>query len=164
MSENNSIIQSQMRVLIISDRLADRAKELSEYFCSVGIQVVGLAETKEQALEMADQAIDFLIIAGYLKNERSYKVIEEYRKQNKTFSVVHWAMLDSLISDLCTEYKIPLKFERTLPMSEFTMFLQQHRPSKTDTLYEEAKAQDTYETADKKPLTLFEKFKYLWSK
>ncbi len=161
MSENNPLIQPQIRVLIISDRLIDQAKKLSDYFCSVGIHVIGLVETEEQALKLADQAIDFLIIAGYLRNEESYDIIKEYRNRRKIFYTVHWAMLDSLISGLCSRYEIPLRFERTLPISEFTAFLQQHRPIQSDFHYEELEAKDNHETVSKKPHTLSQKPKSL---
>ena len=126
MIESNEYVHNQISVLIISDRLIERARELSSYLCSVGIHVVGLVENKEQALKVQDQPIDFLIIAGYLKNKQNYEVINEYRKRHKTFTAIHWAMLDSLISSYCNEYKIPLMFERTRPMSDFVVYLQEH--------------------------------------
>ncbi|ROR23958.1 hypothetical protein EDD66_11289 [Mobilisporobacter senegalensis] len=130
---SNDLHIARIRVLIISDRLIDQAKELSNYLNSVGIHVIGLVQTKEQALELADQAIDFLIVAGYLKNQQNYEIISEYRKRNKTFIALHWAMLDSLIYGYCAKYKIPLKFERTSPMSDFAAYLHKHCPVPTVT-------------------------------
>lgn len=132
MYQKNSYTEPEIRVLIISDRLIDQAKKLSDYFCSAGIHVVGLVRTKQQALKLADKPIDYLIIAGFLLNESSYGIIEDYNELHKNFTAVHWAMLDQLISILCWKYKIPLKFERTLPMSEFTAFLQQYHSLKTN--------------------------------
>lgn len=129
MRENSSSFNSRkIRVLIISDRLIDRAKVLADYFRRTGrIEVVGLAENKGQALSIAqEQTFDYLIIAGYLKVEYSYGVISELQKQQKKFMPVQWSMLDSLISVFCQRYKIPLKFERTRSMQEFAAFLEEH--------------------------------------
>lgn len=119
----------KIRVLIISDRLLNQAKALSEYLqCSVSIDVVGIAESKQQALNIArDHVFDYLIIAGYLKKECTYDVIAELQKQQRRFLPVQWAMLDSLITTFCLRYKIPLKFERTLPMEDFIYFLKAHK-------------------------------------
>lgn len=120
---------SPLCVLILSDRLLDYAKKLADYLVSSGIQVAALATSKEQALIFCDERIDFLIIAGYLKKQNNYSIVEEFRSRSLPAIAVHWAMLDDLISDYCKTYKIPLKFERTLPMDEFVLFLWQHRPS-----------------------------------
>lgn len=166
MDENNPYMQNKIRVLIISDRLMDRAIELSNYLCSAGIHIVGLVKNKEQALEMIDQVIDFLIIAGYLENQQGYEVINEYRKRHKIFTAVHWAMLDSLISSYCFEYKIPLMFERTRPMSDFVVYLQEHKPSCIALTNEEIPAtSDENEQSGKQQHTLFERLKKcLWSR
>ncbi|ADL03731.1 hypothetical protein [Lacrimispora saccharolytica] len=165
MSENNPYVQNKIRVLIISDRLMDRAIELSNYLCSAGIHIVGLVKNKDQALEMVDQVIDFLIIAGYLENQQGYEIINEYRKRHKTFTAVHWAMLDSLISSYCNEYKIPLMFERTRPISDFVVYLQEHRPSCVALTDEELSAvSDENEQSCKHQYTLLERLKkYFWS-
>jgi hypothetical protein len=153
-------MQNKIRVLILSDRLMDRAIELSNYLCSAGVLIVGLVKNKEQALEMVDQVIDFLIIAGYLENRQGYEVINEYRKRNKIFTVVHWAMLDSLISSYCNEYKIPLMFERTRPFSDFLVYLQEHRPSCITLSDEEFPAvAEGNEQSYKHQYTLFERLK-----
>jgi hypothetical protein len=125
---NSSFSGSKIRVLIISDRLVDRAKILADYFRRTGrIEVVGIAENKGQALSIArDHTFDYLIIAGYLRVEYSYGVISELQKQEKKFLPVQWSMLDSLISLFCQRYKIPLKFERTRSMEEFVAFLEEH--------------------------------------
>jgi len=119
----------QIHVLIISDRLLDQANALANYLSSTGsIHVVGLAENKQQALSLAkDHAFNYLIIVGYLKMEYTYNVIEELQKQQKEFLPVQWAILDSLIATFCQRYKIPLKFERTLPITDFVSFLAAHK-------------------------------------
>ena len=160
MIESNEYVHNQIRVLIISDRLIERANELSDYLCSAGLHVVGLVGNKEQALKMVDQTIDFLIIAGYLKNQQNYEVINEYRKQHKTFTAVHWAMLDSLISSYCNEYKIPLMFERTRPMSDFVVYLQGHSPSCINPRNEAIPTvQEGNEPINKHQYTFFERLK-----
>lgn len=120
----------KIRVLIVSDRLIDQAKRLEEYFRRTeSIDVVGLAEDKQQALDVArNHSFDYLIIAGYLKAERTYSVIEELQKQQKKFLTVHWAILDALIFSFCQRYKIPLQFERSLPLEDFVGFLMDHSP------------------------------------
>ncbi|MEL7658854.1 MAG: hypothetical protein AAGU75_23430, partial [Bacillota bacterium] len=70
-------------------------------------------------------SFDYLIIAGYLKSEYNYGVIAELQKQRKKFLPVQWAILDELIFTFCQRYKIPLKFERTLPMANFVSYLEQ---------------------------------------
>lgn len=107
----------------------DDAQKLADYLASAGIQVAALATSKEQALMFCVERIDFLIIVGYLKDRNNYGVIEECRSRRLPTIAVQWAMLDALISDYCRTYKIPLRFERTLPMDEFVLFLWQHRPS-----------------------------------
>ena len=81
MSEYNPYVQNKIRVLIISDRLMDRAIELSNYLCSAGVHIVGLVKNKEQALEMVDQVIDFLIIALVVfiayKQLSRFKLVDE---------------------------------------------------------------------------------------
>ena len=71
--------------------------------------------------------LTYLIIAGYLKIEYNYSVIAELRRQNKAFIAVQWAIIESLINGFCQSYKIPLKFERTLPMADFVSFLDTHK-------------------------------------
>lgn len=123
--ELNNLIP--IRVLIVSDRLIDEAQKLANYLAFSGFKVIALVTTKEQALEFCDQRMDFLIVAGYLENRQTYKVIEEYRNKKISFTPVHWAMLDDLIAIYCNKYKIPLQFERTLPMANFAAFLKKHR-------------------------------------
>ena len=121
--------ENKTRVLIISDRLLDEAKVLAGYLrCTGLIDVVGIAKNKQQALSIAQKyAFDYLIIAGYLKIEYNYSVIAELQKQQKEFLPVQWAILDSLITTFCQRYKIPLRFERTLPMDDFVSFLNAHK-------------------------------------
>ncbi|EMS72631.1 hypothetical protein [Ruminiclostridium cellobioparum] len=125
MEEKNT---SPLCVLILSDRLLNYAQKLADYLTSVGVQVAALVTSKEQALMFCDERIDFLIIAGYLKNQINYGVIKECGNRGFPAVAVHWAMLDDLISGYCRTYKIPLQFERTLPMDEFVLFLWQNRP------------------------------------
>ncbi len=117
---------SKISVLILSDRLIDNAKKLADYLASVGIEVIALATTKEQALPFINQKTDFLIIAGYLEEQQTYEVIEEYSQRNISCIPVHWAILDGLIQLYCSTYQIPLQFDRTLPRSDFVCFLEQH--------------------------------------
>ncbi len=126
-SENRKI-----RVLIISDRLLDEAKVLAGYLqCTGAVDVVGIARNRQQTLSIAQEnAFDYLIVAGYLKNENTYRVIAELRRQQKEFQTVHWAMLDPLISTFCLRYEIPLQFERTLPLEAFVRFLDAHYTGK----------------------------------
>jgi len=120
---------NQIHVLIISDRLLNQANALANYLSSTGsIHVVGLAENKQQALSIAkDHSFDYLVIVGYLKMEYTYNVIAELQKQQKEFLPVQWAILDSLITTFCQRYRIPLQFERTLPMADFVSFLNAHK-------------------------------------
>jgi hypothetical protein len=117
----------KIKVLIISDRLQNQAKTLAEYLSHAeGIDVVGLAENRQQALSIArNHAFDYLIIAGYLKSEHNYLVIKELQEQRKMFLPVQWAILDDLIFTFCRRYNISLKFERTLPMADFVSYLEQ---------------------------------------
>jgi hypothetical protein len=131
---------SALCVLILSDRLIDNAQKLADYLTSTGIQVVALATSKEQALMFCDDRVDFLIIAGYLKNRQNYGIIEECRNRRLYAIPVIWAMQDSLISSHCSMYRIPLRFERTLPMCDFMLFLQLNRPSHIALPYEEKQA------------------------
>lgn len=127
MKEKNKLYQ--IRVLIISDRLQNQARALEEYLRGTGrIDVLGIAESRQQVLEIAQRhSFDYLIIAGYLRAERTYEVIAELQKQRKSFLPVQWAILDSLISGFCRRYSIPLQFERTRPMEDFVKFLDSHR-------------------------------------
>lgn len=92
------------------------------------IHVVGLAENKQQALSIAkDHSFDYLVIVGYLKMEYTYNMIAELQTQQKEFLPVQWAILDPLIATFCQRYRIPLQFERTLPMADFVSFLNAHK-------------------------------------
>ncbi len=126
---NYSLKSNQIRVLILSDRLLNEAKVLAGYLrCTGSIDVVGLAENKQQALRIAKyHSFDYLIIAGYLKREYTYGVIVELQQQQKEFLPVQWAILDSLINGFCQRYRISLKFERTRPMADFVSFLDAHK-------------------------------------
>lgn len=115
-----------INVLILSDRLMDNAQKLSDYLILAGIQVIALTTTKEQALKFCNEKIDFLIIVGYLRDSRNYGIIEELKVQKNSCIAVHWAILDGLIKIYCNQYKIPLQFDRTLPMADFVLFLEQH--------------------------------------
>lgn len=122
--------KAEVNVIILSDRLVDRAKELSDYICSCtdNINVLGIAANSQEVMLIAkNQSVDFLIIAGYLKNVSSYSVIKELFKQQKNCVPVYWAILDSLILSLCNKYSIPLMFDRTLPKSDFIEYLKEHR-------------------------------------
>jgi hypothetical protein len=113
-------------VIILSDRLMGQAKELSDYMrsCTSSINVLGIATNSQEVMLLAkNQSVDFLIIAGYLRNESSYGVIGDLFEQQKNYVPVHWAMLDSLIFALCQKYKIPLMFDRTLPKADFIDYL-----------------------------------------
>jgi len=118
-----------IKVLILSDRLIKRARALAEDLQRTErVQVVGIAEDRQQALNIAkEHSFDYLIIAGYLRTERTYGVIAELREQKMKFLPVQWAILDSLISGFCRRYQIPLKFERTQPLEEFVEFLESHK-------------------------------------
>lgn len=118
-----------IRILILSDRLPERLKELKDYFQEKeDFKVIGTGKNKEEVLEIAkNQDFEYLIIVGYLKNEKNYTVIEELEKMNKNFLTVQWSMIDSLIISFCLRYKIPLRFERTLPLDDFADFLMEHK-------------------------------------
>jgi hypothetical protein len=120
--ENSTTIN----VLILSDRLIDNAQKLSNYLTLAGIQVIALTTTKEQALKFCNEKIDFLIIVGYLEDRQNYGIIEEFKVQKNSCIAVQWAILDGLIKIYCNQYKIPLQFDRTLPMSDFVTFLEQN--------------------------------------
>lgn len=121
--------RKKIRVLILSDRLLDEAKVLAGYLrCTGSFDVVGTARSRQQALTIAQEhSFDYLVIAGYLKSEYTYSVINELQKKQKDFLAVHWAILDSLITTFCQRYKIPLRFERTRSMEDFADFLEMHR-------------------------------------
>jgi hypothetical protein len=115
----------KIKVLIFSDRLQQQAKTLAEYLNRAeGIDVIGVAENRQQALNIARGcSFDYLIIVGYLKSEYNYSVISELQEQQKKFLPVQWAILDGLIFTFCHRYNIQLKFERTLPMADFVSYL-----------------------------------------
>lgn len=115
-----------INVLILSDRLMEDARKLSDYLAEAGIRVIALVSTKEQALEFCEVNIDFLIIVGYLEERQNYGIIEEFKTRKNYCIPVQWAILDGLIKMYCSQYRIPLQFERTLPMSDFVLFLEQH--------------------------------------
>ena len=125
----NTKNSKKIQVLIISDRLLDEAKVLAGYLrCTGTYDIVGIAENRRQALSIAQKKnFDYLIVAGYLKMEQTYRVIAEFQQQQREFLPVQWAMLDSLINTFCERYKIPLKFERTFPLSDFVNFLDAHK-------------------------------------
>lgn len=116
------------KVLIISDRLMEQARVLEQYINNIEeFEVIGLAENKQNALQiLKSQTLDYLIIAGYLKDWSNYSIIEHLQSLQYSFHIVHWAILDSLINTICMKYKIPLKFDRTLPLIEFIQFLKEH--------------------------------------
>lgn len=117
-----------IRVLIISDRLQNQAKCLSEQLSSLGVDVVGAVENRQEALlAVQNRPIDYLIIAGYLKNKSNYEVILDLQKQGKDFMSVQWAIIDSLIIRLGYLYRIQLRFERRRPITEFVAFLREHK-------------------------------------
>lgn len=117
-----------IKVLILSDRLIDYALKLADYLTSVGLHVIDLTTTKEEALRYCNEHIDFLIIAGYLKDTNNYGVIHELNNRKLPVVPVIWAILDALIISHCNLYRIPLRFERTLPMSDFVTFLKEQCP------------------------------------
>ena len=67
----------------------------ADYMKSIGnIYVMGLVGSKAEAIEIAKKVdFDYLIIAGYLKNETNYRVIEDLRKRHKRFLAVQWAKM-----------------------------------------------------------------------
>lgn len=145
MNNNNEPYKDkQIQVLIITDRLVDQAKVLAEYLQGTNnFEVVGLTENKQQALSIAEyNFFDYLIIAGYLKDETTYDVIAELQKRGKNFLVVQWSMIDSLITNLCLRYKIPLKFERTFPVEDIVRFLEVHKDDPIPSYQKDAQDND----------------------
>jgi hypothetical protein len=124
MEKENS---ATMTVLILSDRLMDNARKLSDYLTGVGVKVIALAETKGEAMRFCDERINFLIIVGYLENKYNYGIIEEFKERKLSCIPVQWAILDGLIEIYCKQFRIPLQFDRTLPMSEFVKYLEENR-------------------------------------
>lgn len=155
MNDNGSTTPN--KILILSDRLIHQAQSLSDYLITNGFHVVALTTTKEEALIFCNQNINFLIIAGYLKDKQNYKVIEEYKNRGIPITVVHWAMLDSLIADYCYNFGIPLQFERTLPMSDFASFLKQHNTLKPAPSSEELNIKYLCKSAD---IPMYKRFLY----
>lgn len=127
-----------IRVIILSDRLIEHANKLSDYLLSTGIQVITMATSREQALMFLDERIDFIIIVGYLKDHKNYEIVSDCIIRRLPTIAIQWAMLDALIISYCSIYKIPLRFERTLPLYDFVLFLQWNRPTHTAFLNEEA--------------------------
>jgi len=133
MSNKQQNMETEINLLILSDRLIDCAKELENYICSFSenINVLGIATNRLEVMQLAENMpVDYLIIAGYLKNIHSYDIVHELWEEKSCISV-HWAMLDTLIIKLCSKYKIPLMFDRTLPIADFITYLKAHKNDKS---------------------------------
>lgn len=133
MSNKQLNMEIEINLLILSDRLMDYAKELKSYICShnENINVLGIAANRLEVMQLAEnQPIDYLIIVGYLKDKHSYDIVKELWEEKSCISV-HWAMLDALIIKLCSRYKIPLMFDRTLPIADFITYLLEHKNYKS---------------------------------
>ncbi|MEG6511335.1 hypothetical protein V6C32_05385 [Desulforamulus ruminis] len=127
---NNKQQRVMTNVIILSDRLMGEAKKLSSfiYSCADNMNVLGIAANSQEVMQLAkNHFVDFLIIVGYLRDEKSYGVVQELYEQNKNYTPVHYAMLDSLIFDLCEQYNISLRFDRTLPKAEFIDYLEKYK-------------------------------------
>lgn len=120
----------KINIVLISDRLAAQAVELSNYIRTFinSFNVLGIASNiREAILSSKDQSVDFLIIVCYLKNENSYYGITELLKHQNALIPVHWAIIDELIVYLCSKHNIRLMFDRTLPKQDFILFLQEQK-------------------------------------
>lgn len=117
-----------IEVLLLSDRLVNTAIVLSDQLRQNGVSVLGVAQNKEELHTLMDaKEIGYIIIVGYLSDVKLYEELRDLREVNQRITTVQWAMLDSLISTYCCEYRIPLKFERTLPVESFVEFLEKHK-------------------------------------
>jgi len=113
-------------VLILTDRLQLIIDQLTEYLKEkTNIHVLDVVNDSEGVLRVSrENHIDFLIIAGFLRNEKTYEVLYELDKIQSNYLEVHWAMIDSLILDHGQTYHIRARFDRRLPMEEFVGFLE----------------------------------------
>lgn len=113
-------------ILLLSDRLSFLAAELRKYIeDSTNAKVIGLISTKQQLASIKDNEIDYLIIAGYLKEKESYDIVESLRARNNNLKTVQWSLLDEYIGIIGCQYNIKFQFDRFKPLSEFISYLYQ---------------------------------------
>ena len=113
-------------VLILTDRLQLPVKELVEYLRkNTAIRIRGVESESEGVLHVArENQIDFLIIAGFLRNEKTYEVLYELDEIQNNYLEVHWAAISPTIFDHKQTYHIRANFDRFRPCEEFVGFLE----------------------------------------
>jgi len=112
------------KALIISDRCPGRAYGLCNYLeKKTDLSVEIAATTDEAGQKLRYGAPDILIFVGYQENTENYKIKELVYRKNPFTVVVMFALLDSLINNICHEQEIPYMFSSSMPLQRFVTFL-----------------------------------------
>lgn len=112
-------------IVLISDRCEGRVKGMAEYFRSKTMAKTVVYSSFNQFFENS-LIPDFLIMVGYQKDKKSYKIIDWTKENNANAVIVMNAVLDGFIKDICKEYQIDFMFDSYRPMQDFIGFLQRH--------------------------------------
>jgi len=113
-------------VLILTDRLQFEVNDLTKYLRdNTAIRILDVVNDSESVLRVArENHIDFLIIAGFLRNEKTYEVLYELDEIQNNYMEVHWAAVSPTIFDHKQTYHIRANFDRFRPCEEFVGFLE----------------------------------------
>ena len=125
-AEQGSYYQFTANILILGDRLFEVAIGLSYFFskCS-NANVLAVVTNYQEAMAAAkEHRVDYLIIAGYQKNNYNYHIIHQLRERANPPHIVMWALLDQCIFYECRKHKIYDSFDREKPLGEFIHFLE----------------------------------------
>lgn len=111
-------------ILIISDRLTLLASELFSYLkTNTDANIVGVISSINEMELIDSKNLEYVIIVGYLEDEKNYDIVEMVRSMSPNVKTVQWAMLDSYINTLSKKYNISFQFDRIDPAREFVNYL-----------------------------------------
>lgn len=112
-------------ILIVSDRLPLLASELLSYLKrNTDANIVRVISSIDEMKLIDSKILEYVIIVGYLENEKNYEIIDMVRSKSHNVKTIQWAMLDSYINTLSIKYNIHFQFDRIEPARDFVKYLQ----------------------------------------
>lgn len=117
------IFESPLSILIVSDRLLGVALPLATLLRKDRKISVSLVTSLDDSAEALEYSYDFVIIVGYLKDKKTYRVLRSARNDNLDVISILYAGIDESTEMQQLEYHIDYLFERDRPILEFYEFI-----------------------------------------
>ena len=91
---------------------------------NITVDFVDLTDASNRAAELiAAKQFDFLIIVGYLENERNYEMVKLFQNTHKYSVVAFYALCTEHIVALCMKHRIEYLYDRTDPFDGLLIYM-----------------------------------------